>query len=175
MDVSGFGPGRKAPFRPSGEGALCLLGGAGLDVFLFREVQSRFALALFSRGPLHYGLYAAGCIPFFLVRIQGFGEIAAAVNVLAQTGEGRRAFADFAGEGEARLVLCGFPEPDILGRRRFVLRRDVLAELRQADAAQSQIFEDASACAEAAALIMARQGPGRMLGATVLYPDKPCD
>jgi len=167
--------GQKAPFRPGSEGALCLLDGQGLAVFLFKELDGAFETSLFAGGELYYGLYAAREIPFFLIRILGFGEIAAPVNVLAQPGEARRAFAGFAGRGAVRIVLCGFPEPEVMGVRRFYLRDDVLDELRQADAAQSLAYEDAATCAAIAAAIMTRQSPGRMLGATVLYPDQPCE
>jgi len=158
-------------FAPESEGALCLVSGSGLDVFVFRGAQD-WTRDLGAQGALDYGLFIVRDAPFFLVRIKGLLELAVGVNFLAQPADRLQAFMDQGGVGVCRLVLCGFPEPRILFERSFGVREDVMREIRGFGPAQIRAYADGGECAAAMAVMMRRLAAGRMIRSTVMYPDQ---
>jgi len=165
--------GKILAFSPESEGALCLVSGLGLEVFVFRAGAHDREQALTPRSPLQYGLFVWRDVPFFLIRIQGLGEFAVGVNFPAQPADRLQAFMDLRGEGACRLLLCGFPKPFILGERIFGVREDVMREMREIGHTQAGTYADAGECAAAMTGVMGRLGAGRMIRSTVMYPDKP--
>lgn len=162
--------GKTLCFTPESEGALCLVSGAGLDVFVFRSAAQDWATTSALRGAIDYGLFVAREAPFFLLRVQGFLELAVGVNFQAQPADRFQAFMGQRGVGICNLVLCGFPEPRILLERSFSVREDVMREMRDIGSVQIADYADAGECAAAMVAVMRRMDAGRMIRSTVMYP-----
>jgi hypothetical protein len=162
--------GRPLDFDPPGEGPIPYFSGATLHIYTFYSRLQDQDVRAWTKGGLQYGVFVRKAIPFFLLDIDGFGELDMPLNVFLEPEEKQREF--FEGNPNANaipLVLAEYPCPTVRAVRLIAIEPRVMFQIKETLFDQLSTYPDAESCTAKLSAIFEALDSYQMRERTTLY------